>query len=700
MQQAMAMTCSLIRYHSTLLTIIAKALTMIFLPRLLAGLLCLATAAVSLADSPRPMLPEDYYQFSFVSDPRISPDGGQVALVRAEVSEDRRSRESAIWMVSFDGSSQPRRFTSGTSDRMPRFDPEGTRLSFVRTEDDQGQLFLIPVDGGEARPISELQQGSISDYSWLADGRSILVTLNIDPTVEDPAAEKEDEDKPEPDVRIFSRQLYKTEAAGYLDERRRTLWRLDVESGRFERLLADPEWNIHNAVVSPDRQLVAFHADFTGSEFDGGFNQDLHLLDVASGQTETLETPPGRVGVPVFSADGDRIAFTHQSERYAPVTLQVFDRDTGQVELLHNGMELSTSNIIWPPGYDLPLIQADYRGSRPLLQLQTDGSTTVLTGSGASVASIDFAENGQRVWTQNSETRLDEVWAQAPGEDRPRRLSAFNDELLEGLYTTELEHFVFINDEVELDGFIVKPLGFDDQEQWPVIVNIKGGPGGMWGHQWMHEFQMMAGAGYAVIFTNYRGSTGYGHDFQSAVRVDYGGVDYHDNMALVDAAIERFDWIDADRLFVTGGSHGGFLTNWITTRTGRFAAAVTQRSVSNWISEAGTQSYPPASMNVEFGGSIWDNFDHYWDRSPLQYADRVTTPTLIIHSSNDRITPIGQGQEWFYALLNNDVETELALFEGEGHGLSRTGTPVNLVKRLELILEWFERYVSPPSPVH
>jgi len=245
---------------------------------------------------------------------------------------------------------------------------------------------------------------------------------------------------------------------------------------------------------------------------------------------------------------------------------------------------------------------------------------------------------------------------------------------------------------MKVQGFVHKPINFDKNKSYPLVLNIKGGPGGMWGHQWFHENQMYAAKGYGVVYVNYRGSSGYGIAHSKAVRKDYGGADYRDNMQFLDKVIAQNSWINKDALYITGGSHGGFLTNWITTKTNRFKAAVTQRSVSSWISEAGTQEYTPAQMTKEFGGTLWTNFAGYWDRSPLKYADQVSTPTLIIHSDQDMVTPIGQGQEWFYALKANDVPVEMVIFKGETHGLSRTGTPTNLVERLDRILDWFSRY--------
>ena len=239
----------------------------------------------------------------------------------------------------------------------------------------------------------------------------------------------------------------------------------------------------------------------------------------------------------------------------------------------------------------------------------------------------------------------------------------------------------------------MKPIGWQEGTSYPFVLNIKGGPGGMWGHEWFHEFQMLAAQGYAVGFVNYRGSTGYGDSHQQAVRLDYGGADYEDNMEFLDVVMEQYPWIDKERLVITGGSHGGFLTNWIISQTDRFKAAVTQRSVSNWVSVNAGSTFTPRAVDLEFGGSIWENYALYWDRSPIKYANRIKTPTLIIHSDKDYTVPLGQAEELFFALKHHKVPTELLIFHGESHGLSRSGKPINLVERLKRMIEWFERYV-------
>ena len=661
---------------------------------LFGALLLVLASAPPLHAQERGMQPSDYYHLQMSSDAQMAPDGDRVVFVRTTVADDRRSRESSLWMVPTDGSSAPRRFTHGASDRSPRWSPQGDRIAFLRSGDDQTQLYTIRTDGGEAQAATALKQGRIRAYEWLPDGERVLLTLSIDPAIDDPTEEADTPEGPRPDTTVVREAAYRIGAGRFLGAERRTLWMLSLDSGTLTPLVRSSTYHVHNPTVSPDGATVAFNADLTGEAFDGGFNQDIHLLSLNSGAVRTIDTPARRAERPVFAPDGTHLLYHHTADRYAPTALHRIPLEGGPPEVLHDGRALTTSDVQWPAERDRPVFRADYRGAHPIFELASDGSVTQLTGNTASFSSPSFSADGARIaYTRHNETTPPQVWTARADGSAARALSQFNAAMLDSLAVQPYERFTVEHDGGgPLDGFLLRPVGFEAGTSYPLVLNIKGGPGGMWGHAWFHEMQMLAAAGYGVVFTNYRGSTGYGYAFQNAVRLDYGGVDYRDNIALLDAALTRFDWVDPERLLITGGSHGGFLTNWITTQTDRFRAAVTQRSVSNWISEAGTQAFPPREMNAEFGGSLWTNFDYYWDRSPLQFADQVTTPTLIIHSQNDHITPIGQGMEWYYALKNQGVPTRMVMFAGEGHGLSRGGTPVNLVERLKQMLQWFDQW--------
>ena len=647
----------------------------------------------------RGMVPEDYYRLVLVGDPRISPHGSLVAFTVRHISADRRSRKGGIWLVPADGREPPRPFTMGEADRSPRWSPDGTRLAFLRPKEGGSQLHLIRLDGGEAEAVTSLRQGSIADFQWFPDGESILLTLRLDPEVNDPREETPREEGTQPDIEVIRHAVYKADGTGYLDDRRSHLWRLGIHTGELERVtVGDSLWNDRNAHLSPDGRRVAFDRDASGEEYDGSYNRDLFTVGVRGTDPVAIPQPEGRAEAPLWSPDGTRLAYRYTPERYARSHIYLTDLSDTEPLVLTLEVDLGPSGLTWHPDGSHLLFTADRQGARPLLRLEAQGSgyRTIL-GEEGSVSSYSLSADGSRVaFLFEHEAAPPEVWVADSDGSGARQLSFFNQDLLEELALGRLQEFRFRNEGGgETQGFFLEPVDRTPGERYPLVLNIKGGPGGMWGHQWFHEFQMLAGAGYAVAFVNYRGSSGYGHEHSSAVRLDYGGADAQDNLQALHEVLRRWEWVDSDRLFVTGGSHGGFLTNWLTTQTGRFRAAVTQRSVSNWISEAGTQAYPPRSMRAEFGGTIWESFDYYWGRSPLAHAPGVTTPTLVIHSDRDMITPLGQGEEWFYALKALGVPTEMVVFRGESHGLSRTGTPVNLVERLRRILEWFERWDEP-----
>ncbi len=639
----------------------------------------------------RGLQPEDYYQFQFISDPQISPDGSHVIFVRSTIAEDKRSRESSLWMAETSGDSEPRRFTSGSGDRSPRWSPDGSQIAFLANRNGETKIWTIPFGGGEARPLFESDH-NITGFEWSPRGDRLLISLSKELTPND----NKENDEPEADVRIVSTSLYKGDRTGILSDRRTHLWVYDIEADSLQQLTWGDDWNARSASFSPDGNSVSYHANPSGGDYEGDYNSDLFVIPADSGAVQQLTQTGARSTSPVWSPDGQTLAFSYTEGRYEKSWVYLIGADGTQKRNASAELDLIAGNLQWSPNSRHLYFESNHHGGAGLFRISIDSGAVekVLTGP-FSAQNITLSDDGEQIaFLKGDETRLPEVWTARAPDFEPVQISRMNESMLDTISLNRLESFWFENDSGgKSQGFLLKPIGWEEGTPAPLVLNIKGGPGGMWGHQWFHEFQMMAARGYAVFFTNYRGSHGYGFDHQHAVFADYGGADYRDNIDGLNRALERYDWIDRDRLYITGGSHGGFLTNWITARhPEKFRAAVTQRSVSNWISEAGTQAYVPQAMREEFEGTLWENFELYWGRSPLKYANRVQSPTLIIHSDGDQITPIGQAEEWYYALKINDVPVEMAVFQGEGHGLSRNGAPVNLVKRLDLILDWFDRY--------
>ncbi|RUO34894.1 S9 family peptidase [Aliidiomarina soli] len=661
-----------------------------------AGLALLSTSCVQGSEAEgRAISADDYYDMVQLSGPQLSPDGRHTALIQRVVKGDKRGWHSNLWLVDNSGDEAPRQFTFSNVDYGVRWSPDGGTLLLNSGRGDNGGLYTLRLAGGEARPLLSLEQGSIGDYQWAPDGEHVLLSISLEPEVDGPRTEADDEtDNDTADVEEARHAVYKAQGR-YLDDSQQSLWLYSIADDKLSPLTQQSGFDEGDAQFSPDGGHIAFTSNRDPEHREGVYSQSLFVLalDAADGSEALeaqLQTPSGVARSPRW-LDANTLVYLHSAEPYAPTSLRSITLD-GNSEVLVEQLELMPSNLevvngeLW--------FTAMNHGSTTLHRFDPQsGEFSTIAGEGYSLSQLSINQHGAAYVKENEQTLPELYFNPLTDAASATRLTAFNQALQDELALGAYQSFHVSDDAgFSAQGFFLEPLNRADGEQYPLILNIKGGPGGMWGHQFMQEMQLMAARGYAVVFVNYRGSSGYGQDFSDQVRLDYGGADYRDNMLALEHVLDTYDWIDADRLFVTGGSHGGFLTNWITTQTDRFKAAVTQRSVSNWLSEAGTQAFPPASMQVEFGGTIWQNYDYYWDRSPLKYADRVTTPTLIIHSTDDHITPIGQGEEWFYALKANGVDTEMAVFQNEGHGLSRNGAPINLVERLNRIIDWFDRY--------
>ena len=647
---------------------------------------------------------EDYLAFEFVSDPRISPDGKLVAYVVTRIDQAQNRRNSAIWMATTDGSLAPREFTtSPQSANSPRWSPDGQWLAFLssrpvgastgqtaQAEQSRPQIYLLSLHGGEAQRLTNLKNG-VSAFQWSPDGSRLVVVSRTGPSDSRP------DSKDRSDVRHYQDISYKFNDTGWFDDRRTHLWIVDVKSHSAKQITEGNSWNDSDPQWSPDGTRIAFVSNRTGKEYNENRNTDVWVIPAEGGSLTKISDHEEADNSPRWSPDGKTIAFIGAVQEREHPKIWLAPAGGGAASTLAaNGLDLIPSGLDWSNDGRLLYFETGVKGESHLFCVDLAAKTVApVTAGPRAVRNIDFNwHTNTMVYMVNDFEHLDDLYLADLSGKHERKLTHLNEKLWSQLETARVERFTYKSaDDWEVDGFFVKPLGWQEGKKYPMILSIHGGPAGQYGVDWFHEFQVYAAKGYAVLFTNPRGSTGYGQKFERGIVGEWGGKDYIDVMNGVDAALKRYPWIDVDRLGVTGGSYGGYLTNWIVGHTDRFKAAVTLRSVVSFISDEGTRD-GAYGHKTDFGGDLFEKFDLYWDRSPLKYAKNVKTPTLILHSDNDFRVPLEQGEQWFRALKHFGVTTEIVMFPRENHNLTRTGEPKHLVESMNWQLYWFDRFLN------
>jgi dipeptidyl aminopeptidase/acylaminoacyl peptidase len=685
-------------------------------------LLCAVIAAVAQSGiSQRGITAEDYFAFEFVSDPHISPDGKLVAYVLTKVDRAQNRRNSSVWMVALDGSRVPWQFTtSPQSSNSPRWSPDGKWLAFLSArpsgeapsgsaatgatapppatstsaaEPQRAQLYVLSMDGGEARRVTNLKNG-VSDFQWSPDGSRFVVVSRLGPS--DTRAESKDRS----DVRHYKNTSYKFNDTGWFDDRRTHLWAVDVKTGNFKQITEGNDWNDRDPQWSPDGERIAFVSNRSGKEYEADRNTDVWVISSAGGKLTKISDHDEADSNPRWSPDGKLIAFTGEVQQRDHPKIWVAPASGGLPSALAaNGLDLIPNGLDWSDDGKSIYFESGVKGENQIFRIDLAVKSIAQVSHGARAArSVDFDWRAKKmVYLANDFKHLDDLYladlADLDGRNE-RKLTNLNEGLWKQLQLADVARFSYQSaDNFGVEAFLVKPIDFQVGKKYPLILSVHGGPAAMYGVDWYHEFQVYAAKGYAVLFTNPRGSTGYGQKFERAIVNEWGGKDYVDIMNGVDEALKRYPWIDADRMGVTGGSYGGFMANWIVGHTNRFKAAVTLRSVSNFISDEGTRD-GAYGHTPDFGGDLFDKFDLYWERSPLKYARNVKTPTLILHSDNDFRVPLEQGEQWFRALKHYGVTTEIVMFPRDNHNLTRTGEPKHLIESLNWQLYWFDRFLN------
>src|SRR5450755_279895 len=675
----------------------------------------------------RLMTIEDLYQMKFLSRPRISPDGKQVAYVVTTIDGQKHEYRSALWLSAADGG-DARRFTAESAHTGdPAWSPDGQWLAFVSDREGptpetkqeeqkkQGkgkpQLWLIPTYGGEARQLTFMEHGASSPV-WSPDSRRLLFSAAVGP-----GPQETEDGKPLPQVRVIDRLWYRLDGVGYIYERRSHLFLTDI-TGAQPQQLTDGDWDDGEAVWSPDGSQIVFSSNRAEDRWRVP-GADIYALPIVDGKADELRRLTDETlacSSPSWSPDGKTIALlaSYKTKSGGHTFLYKIAADAnGQAptclsrDFEGTCMDWTNSDIgdehlmpapTWSSDGSTLYVLASYHGATRLYAISSEGAGTqppTLTPGNIHVRdfSIDAAK-GRLALLIGNPTRSQEIYVRsAASSDEVRRVTSFNDALFNELELASPEYMAYKGaDGWEMDGWILKPADFDPTKKYPLIIEIHGGPQTQYGYGFFHEMQMLVAQGYVVLYTNPRGSCGYGYEFALAVRGAWGEKDSIDIMNGLDALLSR-GYIDEQRIGVTGGSYGGFMTNWLIGHYDRFKAAVTDRCVSNMATMFGTSDIGWDLADDNLDTTPWEDLEKYMHMSPLNYVKDMHTPLLIIHSEQDLRCNIEQAEQLFAALKYMGRETLFVRFEGQSHGLSRGGHPKLRLERLRHIQNWFEKYL-------
>ncbi|HEY8346118.1 MAG TPA: S9 family peptidase [Symbiobacteriaceae bacterium] len=658
---------------------------------------------------------EDLLSFKLAGDVQMALTGDRIAYVVKSVDREKNSYKTAIYMVR--PGEEPVRFTGGESDASPQFSPDGTHLAFISKRSGQPQIWVMRVDGGEAWQLTRVQ-GGVVEFRWAPDSRRIAFTANLkEDGIQPEVKEEKEEDlfkKHTKDVKVITELFHKLDGEGYFGPRRPCLCVIDVAEGAQPRQLTYPPYRVSGLSWSPDGNTIVFESRM-GPDYDRD-SEDIRIYAIPATGGEPKElTPAGfACGRPEVSPDGKTVALVAtllEEMGYDNPGIYLVPLEGGPMTRVAGDWDRPFTNetvtdmpapgrdrLIWSPDGRYIYSICSMEGTTQLVRVEVaTGTVTVLTRGDRQIysysldaacrkAALGIADplNPGDIYLADLETGAEE------------RLTRLNEELLSQLELSEPKRFrARAEGGPEIDGWVMKPCGFEEGKRYPTILFIHGGPMAMYASSFFFEFQLMAAQGFGVVYSNPRGSMGYGQEFCMAIQREWGNKDYADIMAVLDQAIAENPWIDPDRLGVTGGSYGGYMTNWIVSHTDRFKAAVTGRSVVDWRAMSGTDDVGPTWTKRAAGVPHWVDDSWYKQQSPITYVENVRTPILIEHQEGDLRCPVEQALMWYTAIKYlNRAPVKLVLYPNEFHGMSRTGKPWYRVHRLVEISNWFNQYLK------
>jgi dipeptidyl aminopeptidase/acylaminoacyl peptidase len=669
------------------------------------------------------MTPADIARLRQVGDPRVSPDGAMVAFTVADPDLEANRYLRRIWVTPA-GQAGPRPFTGPGSEILPRWSPDGGRLAFVSAGDDgRSQVCILPVAGGGERLDVCSVDAPVTELEWAPDGRALAFAAR-DP---DPSRygrggeERREKDMP---PRRLTRLLYRLNAAGWTADRPARIFVVPADGSAPPHSVTPGPFEASGLAWSPDSRFLAFAS---GRHENWDLDLAIDLWVVPADGSGALACVAGRgpaYSVPSWSPEGDRLAcYVNPTPLESPRHRQVavVDVASGKEQVLTAGLDRNcapfgtTRPPLWA-GSGL-LFGVEDHGNVHLYQVPADGAgpAALIADGDRWISEWDWA-GGTLAFVAASPVSTGELSAaDLPGGAPERQLTRLTQPFANGLRLASPQRFTARSpDGAEVECWAMAPAGAEAGTLYPTLLNVHGGPFTQYGNRFVDDFQLQSAAGFGVVYCNPRGSAGYSERWGRAIRgpecandpgTGWGGADFDDVMACVDAACERFGWVDPGRLGILGGSYGGFMTSWAVGHTGRFRAACSERACNNLLT---------FEHSADIAGFIrsYVGPDHLTDpgaylrHSPVSYVRDMTTPLLIVHSEDDLRCPISQAEELFVALRLLGRDPVMYRFPGENHELTRSGAPRHRITRAELILDWFRRHLGqadrdrpdPPAP--
>lgn len=680
----------------------------------------------------------DWYRVTTVRQPAMSPDGRWVAFTVTTVREAENKRQSEVWVVPSGGGTPDRLTPTGVESSTPRWSPDGKSVVVASA----GGLLRYRADNFQAAPenVDRFQAGSLPDSKSFVVWSAPVELAPPPSAATDPYASMGQSrppygaiTRPADAKRFDGRQIvdfpFRSNDQGYLPVRtgprqfNATQLFIQGFDGSPRRQLTATRYSHRETVVSPDGQWIAYVADAAmrsdsavAAESDSvallpyderRLTADANTADIFVVPASQCDEPEGcklrRVtrfngseASLAWSPDSKRIGYLSRSGRFTQLNLFVVDASGGSPKNLTSGWRYEPDSYFWRPDGSIMMTASIGGSSGVFLVDATSGKRTEVVAGRRRMTSFSPDDAVSKVafvcTTVTSPTELCVIDADGRNE---RRLTAFNDALNREVGWADAERFTYQSvGNREIEGWLMKPFGYQPGRKYPLVLYIHGGPHSQYNEGWFDEFQSLAGAGFMVLYTNPRGSSGYGADFTYAIRGRWGDEDYVDLMKAIDLVVARPD-VDSTRMGVTGGSYGGFMTGWITTKNRRFAAAQVDRADMNWRSWYGGSDQAQGLTETELYGKPWEKGNIYDAVSPIYFVQNVRTPTLIVHSEEDTRVTIGQGDEWFTSLKKQGVPVEYIRYPRSTHELSRSGEPWLLVDRLGRLRDWFTHWLKP-----